>query len=304
MLILTLYLKSQVNTRSLQLLPNLERDHSLLEGSSVSSSSSPWLPFHLLLLQHALHWSAPLCLHLPVFCLVVFPCVTPPSIFVCLHCPACPVAPINPKTHLGSPWSSQKPRRRKPLPHPPSAWQHPPIQALCPLSKGRAPDPARPLRPPTHLRTTTTMRTMRQRTRRGPRGVPSLPQWSPATRGTASRRRPTQQAQTLPAATGARHAPPARGAQGARNALRPGLPNRRLPTKVSSSAEQHTRPAGSKCKDLSLSNNTIRLPQVIFYIPDDFVFFAGQHAGSCRFICCFFMLLTCSFHEKFVFPLT
>lgn len=152
-----------MNIRSLRLLPNLEKDPSLLE--------------------------------------------------------ACPVAPINPKTRLGSPWSSQNTRRRKPLPLPPQDWQHLPMQALCPLSKARAPDPARPLRPPTHLTKTTMMKT-RQRKKRGVKEVRFHPHWRLLTRGTASLRQLRPQVQTPPPMEEARPALPAQGAAGARNGRR------------------------------------------------------------------------------------
>lgn len=150
-------------------------------------------------------------LHLAILCCLP---LCDPSIPVCVsHCPA---APINPKTHLGSPWSSQNPRRRKPLPLPLPDSQHPPIQALCPLSKGRAPDPARPLHPPTHSTRMTTRRKI-TRKRRAVKEVQFKQQLQLVTRGTASPRRLKQQVLTLPLLEEARPALPAPGAPRARN---------------------------------------------------------------------------------------
>lgn len=130
----------QVKTRSRPLLLNLVRDLNLPEGNK----SVKYLFFcpllHFICLGHIISLCrAPVC-----------PPVTPcPSMSV-FQCPACPVAPINLKTHLGSPWYSRNTRRKKPLPHPLPDRQHSQIQALCPLSKGRTPDPAHPLHLPTH----------------------------------------------------------------------------------------------------------------------------------------------------------
>lgn len=144
-----------------------------------------------------------------------------PSITICMsHCPACPVAPINPKTHLGSPWSNQIPRRRKLLPLPLQGWQQLPIQALCTLSKARAPDPVRPLRPPTHLRMTT-MNVMRQSRKTGVKELQFQPQWWLLIHGTASPRRLMPQVQTLPLVEEARPAQPVLGAPRARNVWHP-----------------------------------------------------------------------------------
>lgn len=160
-----------MNIRNLQLLQNLEKDHSLLEGSWISVKflfCFYFLSFHLLpsydrtpsLLQLVLLLLlVPPCLQLAVFCC---PPLCDSSIPMCVsHCPACPLAPINPKTHLGSHWFNQNPRRRKllPLPLPLQDWQPLPIQALCLLSKGRVPDLAHLLSHPIHLRMT--MKVMR-----------------------------------------------------------------------------------------------------------------------------------------------
>lgn len=110
------------------------------------------------------------------------------------------VAPINPKTHLGSRWFSQNPRRRKhqPLPLPLLDWQHLQTQALCPLSKGRAPDPARPLSPPTRSRMKTTTKITREMGKKGVREEHLHLRLCLVTHGTASLRQQTQWVQTLP----------------------------------------------------------------------------------------------------------
>lgn len=149
-----------VKTRSLRCLPNLGRDHSLLE--------------------------------------------------------ACPVAPINPKTHLGSPWSNQNPRRRKPLPLPQPDWQLPQTQALCPLLKERTPEPARPLRPPTRL-TMMTMKITRWRRKRCQKEVRYQLQSLPLTHGTASPGQLIQEVQKVLLVEEAHPALPALEAARARN---------------------------------------------------------------------------------------
>lgn len=156
-----------------------------------------------------------------------------PSTPICVsHCPACPVAPINPKTHLGSPWSNQNTRRRKPLPLPLPDWQPLPTQALCPLSKGRAPDPARPRPPPTRSMMTM-MKMEKQRKKRGAEKVRSHPQLWRVTHGTESLRQLTPQVQTRPRVEEARPALPAPGAPRARNGRHLVLHSRLQVTKVS-----------------------------------------------------------------------
>lgn len=168
-MMLTFDLKSQVKHRSPRLLPNLEKDRSLLEGLPFNSSFSVHC-CHFTHLHHIISFSVLsmycrcLPFHSSIFAVLCRLPLCDPSIPVCVS--HCPVAPINPKTHLGLPWSNQNPRRRKPLPLPLPDWQHHPIQALCHLSKGRAPDPARPPHPPTHS-TRMRMKLTRQRRRRG-----------------------------------------------------------------------------------------------------------------------------------------
>lgn len=147
----------------------------------------------------------------------------------------CSVAPINPKTHLGSPWFNQSPRRRKPqhLPLPPLDWQPLQTQALCPLSKGRAPDPARPLSPPTHLRMMMMMKIMREMEKKAVREVHFHLQWRLVTHGTASLRQQTQQVQTRPLIKEAHPALSAPQAARARNGRHLALLGHLLVTKFS-----------------------------------------------------------------------
>lgn len=141
--------------------------------------------------------------------------MTPPSLSVS-HCPACPLASINPKTRLGSPWSNQIPRRRKHPPAPLLDWQHLPIPALCPLSKARAPDPVPLPCPPTPSTMTTNVTGETRRARE----TPFQPRWRRVIHGTASPARPRLPPQTRPLVEGARRAQPAQGAARARNGRR------------------------------------------------------------------------------------
>lgn len=143
------------------------------------------------------------------------------------------MVPLNPKTRHGSPWSNPKnPRRRKPRPLPLLGWRHLQTQALCPLSKGRTPDPAHPLRPPTHLmRMMMMMKRMRKRKR--VREAKFQPLWRLAIHGTASPEQPTQPVPTLHLMEEARHAQPAPGAPRGRNAQPPEHQGHLPPTKFS-----------------------------------------------------------------------
>lgn len=114
------------------------------------------------------------------------------------QCPACPVAPINLKTHLGSPWYSRNTRRKKPLPHPLPDRQQSQIQALCPLSKGRTLDPAHPLHLPTHSMKMMMGTKATQWKRRGMEDLPSQQQLWLVTPGTASHRQLKPQGLTPP----------------------------------------------------------------------------------------------------------
>lgn len=198
-------------------------------------------PFHRLKSYHhksfsvySMHCSR-LPLHASVWLYFVVLPVCDPTITVCVsHCPACPVAPINPKTHLGSPWSNQNPRRRKPPPLPLPAWQHLPIQALCPLSKGKAPDPARPLRLPTHsTRRMTRKKITRWRKKRGLKVVQCHPRLWLVTHGTASPGLLTRQVDSLHLVEEARPVLPAQGAPRARNGRHLALRSHLQATKVS-----------------------------------------------------------------------
>lgn len=157
----------QVKPRSPPLLRNLVSGLSLLEGNVKYLFFCP-------LLHSSVSDTSPVCV--PPACWtypVVLPCVTPPSVSVS-QCPACPVARINLKTRLGSLWYSRNTRRRKPPPPPLPDRQQSQTQALCPLSKGRTPDPAHPLHLPTRsTKTRTKERKATQWKRRGAKALPS-----------------------------------------------------------------------------------------------------------------------------------